>query len=164
MLWLRRWLEKTERETKQTEVVNLLNSLTRFAVSAASAERVLIVRFCTWKPDHLYTLNGFWMKSRKQQYGICISSRILYSRLYIEAIRRKTNTFSLVASFDLEVSPSCVRLSDDPSTKKKKNQHSFWASTRPYIGWRSHVWRACLVHAGRRLVWDLAGRPSGRAS
>lgn len=123
VLRLRRWLEKTERKKKQTEVVNLLNSLTRFAVSAASAERVLIARFCTWKPDRLYTLNGFWVKSRKPQYGICISSRILYSRLYIEALtlkRRKTNTFSLVASFDLEVSPSCVRLSNDPSTKKKK--------------------------------------------
>lgn len=90
----------------------------------------------------------------------------IFSTVYrsFNAQRRKTNTFSLVASFDLEVSPSCVRLSNDPSTKKKKNQHSFWASTRPYIGWRSHVWRACLVHAGRRLVWDLAGRPSGRAS
>lgn len=46
--------------------------------------------------------------------------------------------FSLVASLALEVSPSRMWLSNDPSKKKKKkkkNLHSFWASTRPYIGW-----------------------------
>lgn len=75
-----------EKKKKQTEVVNLLNSLTHLAVSAASAERVLMARFCTWKPDHLYTLIGSWVRSSKQQYGTRISSRILFSRLYIEAL------------------------------------------------------------------------------
>lgn len=128
VLWLRRWLEKTERKKKQTEVVNLLNSLTRFAVSAASAERVLIARFCTWKPDHLYTLNGFWMKSRKQQYGICISSRILYSRLYIEALTLKDEKqihfllwLRLILKFHQVV---CGFLMTLPRKRKKISLHS----------------------------------------
>lgn len=124
VLRLRRWLEKTERKKKQTEVVNLLNSLTRFAVSAASAERVLIARFCTWKPDHLYMLNGFWVKSRKRQYGICISSRILYSPLYIEALTLKDEKqihfplwLRLILKFNQVV---CGFLMTLPRKRKKK--------------------------------------------
>lgn len=61
----------------------------------------------------------------------------LFSTVYrsFNTQRRKTNTFSLVASFDLEVSPSCVRLSNDPSTKKKK----------------------ISIHSGLQLVHTLAG-------